>query len=347
VRHILIESGHFVAEREKVKKLESRLVSSAVNMVEAAYWLIAGDSFAQALVLFDGAIELLLKGELERVHPILIADKQSLANYDLLLTFVKDSFNRHPFGKNLHIPDIDIERTIYFGEAFDRIAKFYHPILDKWRGPLVNSLHKLRNEIVHHGGSATARGQYVSAIIEVALPFIEEFLALVTQHYPEPIRLSHLLFEWVYREVSVAQKVLNDLLRSGLPPAAYAIAPLAHHILWTNTQWPKPTDDQGTIASHGLGSWFEFDQRYKNPKGWNNVVTIDCPICGSDTREGDLIPARVLLEDEPLGRKQLVPEGFICLVCGFEINPSQKYLARHFVPPIPPETAAAFLKDIE
>ena len=47
-----------------------------------------------------------------------------------------------------------------------------------------------------------------------------------------------------------------------------------------------------------------------------------------------------------LDRRQLVSGGFICLVCGFEIDSSQKYLARHFVPPIPADTAAAFLKDI-
>lgn len=107
-----------------------------------------------------------------------------------------------------------------------------------------------------------------------------------------------------------------------------------------------PSDDEDTITTHGLSAWFELDQKYKNPKGWDNVVRVNCPICDSDTRDGDYIEARVLLEDEPLDQEQLVPEGFICLVCGFQIHPSQKYLARHFVPPIPEKTAAAFLDDI-
>lgn len=349
VRHLLVESGRFIDEKKKVRALESRLITSAVSMVEAAYWLIGGDRFTQSLVMFDGAIELLLKGELERVHPILIADKQSLAKYELLQSFVRGAFKEHPTGKKLTIPDLNIEHTIYFKDAFDRVAKLYHPNLDKWRDKLVeneNSLHNLRNEIVHYGGKAKAGGMYVSGIIEVALPFIEEFLALITQHYRKPVCLSNLLFEWVYREVGVARKVLSDLRANGLPPAEYAITPLSHHILWTNSQWPHPNDDQSSIEVSAYSSWLEFRDRQKNPEGWDAVIEVDCPICGSTTRDGDYIPARVLLEDKPLDQKQLIPEGFRCLICGFEIDPSEKYLARHFVDPIPEETADAFLKDI-
>lgn len=349
MRHILVESGHFITEYKKIEALKSRLLWSAIEMTESAYWLIAGNNYAQSLVMFDGAIELLLKGELERVHPILIADRQSLANYELLQSFVKDSFTGHLAGKHLHIPDPNIERTIHFEEAFDRTAKLYRPALDKWADQLVKnqkSLHNLRNKVVHYGRTASEQGEYVSAIIEIALPFIEEFLALVTRDDAEPIRLSHLLYEWVYREVDVAKKVLNDLRVNRLPVATYAIAPLAHHILWTNTRWPSPTDDQDTIAHEGFPPWFEYERRYKNPKGWtDNVVQIDCPICDSRTSDGEYVQARVLLEDEPLEKTQLIPEGFICLVCGFEITPSQKYLAKHFVPTIPKDTAEAFLKD--
>jgi hypothetical protein len=347
MRHILIESGHFITEYEKVKKLKSRLIWSAIKMVESAYWLVGGDNYAQALIMFDGAIELLLKGELERIHPILIADNKSLANYEFLKSFIKDSFRNHPAGKHLPIPDPDIERTIYFGEAFDRVAKLYRPTLDKWSDRLVKnpkSLHNIRNAVVHYG--VKEEGECVSAIIEIALPFIEEFLILITQDDTAPIRLSHLLYEWVYREVDVAKNVLNDLRKNSLPPAAYAIAPLAHHILWTNTRWTSPTDDQDSIACGISTPWSEYESKYKNPEGWtDNVVKIDCPICKSHTSDGEYIQARVLLEDESLDRKQLIPEGFICLVCGFRIDPSQKYLAKYFVPPIPDDTAEALLKD--
>ncbi len=330
------------------------MLLSAMSMVEAAYWLIGGNRFAQALVMLDNAIELILKAELERIHPILIADTKELGKFETLKSLLKESFLQHPIGKNLSIAEFDIERTIYFEPAFDRATELYPSLTDKWRKRLLptkggdaNSLHALRNEIVHHGGEKSAEGQYVQAIVEVALPFIEELLALITQHEPEPIRLSHFLMEWTYREVGVASAVLAELRLSGMSPAAYAIAPLAHHIVWTFTRWPKPTDDQDTIVTHGWSDWSQYADRQKCPKGWDDslVVEISCPICDSDTG-ADYVPAKVLLEDEPLEQKHLIPEGFLCYVCGLLIEPSEKYLARHFVPPIPTDVAAAYLKDI-
>jgi hypothetical protein len=132
-----------------------------------------------------------------------------------------------------------------------------------------------------------------------------------------------------------------------MPPASYAIAPLAHHIVWTYTQWPKPTDGQDSIVSYGVGDWIDYANRNKYPDSWDDelVVEVDCPICDSET-EADYIPAKVLLESDPLDQKLLVPEGFLCYICGMQIDPTQRYLAKHFVPPIPPETAARYLEDI-
>jgi len=76
------------------------------------------------------------------------------------------------------------------------------------------------------------------------------------------------------------------------------------------------------------------------------VIELECPICDSDLGDGSKVLARVLLEDNPLDQKLLVREGFLCYVCGLHIDPSQQYLARHFVPTIPPDVAANYLKDI-
>jgi hypothetical protein len=57
------------------------------------------------------------------------------------------------------------------------------------------------------------------------------------------------------------------------------------------------------------------------------------------------VPAKVLLAQESLDQKLLIPEGFLCLVCGFFIEPKRRYLAGHFVPPISEEEAVAFLED--
>jgi hypothetical protein len=248
--HLLVESGHFLAERAKVKQLNSRLLMSAVDVIEAAYWLIGGNQFAQALVMFDNAIEIVLKGELERIHRILVADTKNL-DYPALKSLLRDAFSQHPSGKDIQIPEFDIERTITFATAFDRVAEIYPIIKDRWRKRLLpdrggeeNALHALRNDIVHYGGDEAQRGQYVAAIVDVALPFLEEILALITKHEESPVSLRQLLKEWIYREVDVARAVLKDLRENGLPPAPYAVAPLAHHILWSHAM-AEPTRRPG------------------------------------------------------------------------------------------------------
>ncbi len=151
--------------------------------------------------------------------------------------------------------------------------------------------------------------------------------------------------EWIYREVDVARSVLKDLRENDSPPASYAIAPLAHHILWAHTRWPSPQDDLDSVTSSD--EWFDFANRQKYPEGWNRdlIIEVSCPICNSMSADQSYVPAKVLLENDPLDQKLLVPEGFLCHVCGFLIEPTERYLAKHFVPQIPEETAATFLKD--
>jgi hypothetical protein len=350
--HLLVESGHFLAERAKVKQLNSRLLMSAVDVIEAAYWLVGGNQFAQALVMFDNAIEIVLKGELERINPILIADTKTL-DPATLKSLLKGASGEYPSGKGIQIPDFDLERTILFATAFDRVAEIYPTIRERWRRLLLsskgakdNALHALRNDIVHYGGDEAQCGQYVAAIVEVALPFLEEILALVTQHEESPVSLRHLLKEWIYREVDVARSVLKDLRENDSPPASYALAPLAHHVLWSHTRWPSPQDDLDSVTSSD--EWFDFANRQKYPEGWNRdlIIEVSCPICNSMSADQSYVPAKVLLENDPLDQKLLVPEGFLCHVCGFLIEPRERYLAKHFVPQVPEETAAAFLKDL-
>lgn len=319
----------------------------------AAYWLIGGNRYAQALVALDSAIEPVFKGELERIHRILIADTKNLGDFRTLKSLLKDAFRQHPSGKDIPIPEFDFEKTIYFETAFDRVAELYPTITERWRRRLLptkggdeSALHALRNDIVHYGGDEGQQGQYVAAIVEVALPFLEEILTLITQHEESPVSLSRLLMEWIYREVSVAQAVLKDLRENELPPASYALAPLAHHIVWSHTQWPSPQDDLEVVT--GRDKWHDFATRQKYPKGWDSELTveIECPICGSLSPDQSYVPAKVLLQSELLDQKLLVPEGFVCFVCEFLIEPTQRYLAKHFVPKIPEETASTFLKDI-
>ena len=108
---------------------------------------------------------------------------------------------------------------------------------------------------------------------------------------------------------------------------------------------PKTTLD---VITHDLSDdWSEYAARQKYPEGWDTELTLEvnCPICGSTSPSQSYVPAKVLVEKEPLDRKLVVPEGFQCFVCGFLIAPTERYLAKHFVL-IPEETATAFLQDI-
>jgi hypothetical protein len=96
----------------------------------------------------------------------------------------------------------------------------------------------------------------------------------------------------------VARSVLKDLRENGLPPAAYAIYPLAHHILWSHTRWPSPQDDLDTVT---LGDeWYDFARRQKCPEAWNDdlILEVRCPICNSVSADQSYVPAKLLLAEE-------------------------------------------------
>ena len=83
------------------------------------------------------------------------------------------------------------------------------------------------------------------------------------------------------------------------------------------------------------------------PKGLEHRLTIDvdCPICDSRAPDGTYLRAKALINYGMLANRMLVPEGFLCFICGFKIQPEQIYLAKHFVPPIPQDVTHAFLSD--
>lgn len=349
-----VKSGFFLAERRKLVELNSRLLLSTIEYIDASLWLIGGGRLAQALVMLDNAIEVALKGELERINKILIVSTKELSNYKTLKGLLKDDFLKHPSGGNVDIPQFDIEKTIYFDEAFDRVAELYPDLKDAWRKRLTSSkdghkdsLHALRNDIVHYGGNSQSEGLYTAAIVDIAFPFLVDLFNRITGN---AVALPHLLMEWIYREIEVAQSVLRDLRNEGLTPEPYAIKTLQHHVLWTRTAWPASNDDLDTYDYGGFSDWEQYVDRQKARlfKRWDEgrVVEISCPICDSDTRDGSFVHAQVLLEDDPIDDNQLIAEGFVCFVCGLAISPKERFLARHFVGQIPEDVVTAYLKNI-
>ena len=90
----------------------------------------------------------------------------------------------------------------------------------------------------------------------------------------------------------------------------------------------EPQDDLDVVT--GRDKWHDFATRQKYPKGWDSKLTveIECPICGSLSPDQSYVPAKVLLQSELLDQKLLVTEGFVCFVCEFLIEPTQRYLAQ-------------------
>ncbi len=205
----------------------------------------------------------------------------------------------------------------------------------------------MRNDIVHYGGDPDSSARYAETIVDTALPFLEEFLRLVSKN---EVSMAYLVKEWIYREVEVARLVLRDLRNEKAPPRLYAIRPLQHHMLWTHAEWPSPVDDLKVITISGIPEWEEYIERQKKKlfKTWDEELTVEisCPVCDSQPGDGSYATAQVLLESAPLEENRLVPEGFNCFVCGLFISPKERFLARHFVGELPEDVTTEFLKDI-
>ena len=187
--------------------------------------------------MLDNAIEVSLQGELDRIHRILIANTKELNDFRTLKSLLRDAFLKHPPGGCVDIPEFDIEKTIYFDEALDRVAELYPGLRQAWRKRLTSSrgghqdsLHSLRNNIVHNGSNCEASGRYAEAIADTAFPFLEERFQRITGN---TVSLPHLLMEWIYREVEFTRLVLRDLQNEQKPPQLYAIKTLQHHVFWT------------------------------------------------------------------------------------------------------------------
>jgi transcription elongation factor Elf1 len=104
------------------------------------------------------------------------------------------------------------------------------------------------------------------------------------------------------------------------------------------------------VILSGETDWQAHVQRQKEElfKTRDDALTVEiaCPVCGSQPSDGSSVRAQVLLEDAPLYENRLVPEAFNCFVCGLEISPGERFLARHFVGDLLDDVAAAYREDI-
>jgi hypothetical protein len=192
----------------------SQLLVNCLESIDASLWLIAGNRLPQALTLLANSVEVAFKSELERIHRVLIADKSRL-DYKALKSLLRDAFLAHPRGHGLQIPTFDMERTITFAEAMDRVLELY-PMVSVWKSRLQN-LYNLRNDIVHYGATQKQDGEYTAAVATVAVPFLTSFL-----REAQNVELEKFITPGVSRELTVAGQVCDKLQAEG---ANWALGP--------------------------------------------------------------------------------------------------------------------------
>jgi hypothetical protein len=88
--------------------------------------------------MLDNAIEIALKGELDCIQRILIANTKELNDFRALKRLLRNIFLKHPSGGSVDIPEFDIEKTIYIDEASDRMAGLYPGLSQAWRKRLTS-----------------------------------------------------------------------------------------------------------------------------------------------------------------------------------------------------------------
>lgn len=307
--------GERFSELKKADSHNSLLVVSALEQLDVALWLIAGRRYAQALAAVHNVIELLFKSELEKIHVLLIAEKQHLT-YKNLKSILKNEFQKHPTGSQISIDDFDLDKSISFPEAMNR-AKDLYPFISKWEKNL-DKIRIERNDIIHYGSDKNKICDYVFYASVVGIPFIEEFLL-----ESSGIVLSKYLPDSVYRELNVAKSTCLKAKEAGKADFYYALITVGQAVIYENIEYPVPYDEDGFVEyehdkiSEAMESlWRDF--RISN----GSIVQCDCKVC-------DSIFAIAGIEEIGEGTQEEYEVYQIqCAECGLYVDESYEFLAQ-------------------
>lgn len=313
----MVQQAEHWAERkeewDKARQSLSGLALNALDQIDAALWLIAGRRFSQAITALHTAVELLLKAELEKLHPLLIANRIDFPRLKYLL---KERLPppQIPPGE---LPDID--RTIQFHDALARVCDLY-PDVRKWEKSL-QKVQRARNNVVHHhdGGDAN---KYVHLICNSALPFLEEFVSRFTG-----IDLEKLLGRDVYREIRVACRLCEELESAGWTNYWHALKTVRTVMLYRDVEFPEPFDEQGWAVDDSDREFATADSlRRELADTWQGeIIRVDCRICGSYHAYAGVDE----FDDEML--TDMDPHSLACACCGLRIERHDTGLAKvHF-----------------
>ncbi len=298
------------------------LLKSCLDSIDAALWLIAGHEYPQALSLLHNSVELALKAELAKIHPLLIADINSSRrlNYEDFKPFLKDEFSKHPQGSRLNIKDFDLDKTISFTDALSRIKEIYPELFKQWDDKL-KELQKYRNQIIHYGANAADLDQYVYVISSIAFPFLDEFL--IASHQGS---LHKLLGSEIYREMLVARRIADRLHSEMLPPQTYVLRTVILKTLWTYSYFPEPKGEEGHQTMFEKNYLLGEQAEKTIVRAWADdyFVKIICRICNGVWTFVKVQPVK----EPELG---LEPLALYCPICGLKITEEDKYLALYHV----------------
>ncbi|WP_157651450.1 hypothetical protein [Burkholderia ubonensis] len=295
-------------EWTKASHAPSKLLPNALELIDGALWLVAGGRHSHAVAALHNAVELLFKAELERIHPILVADNRQL-DYKSLKSLLKDAFQSHPHGKTLIIEDYDAEKTITFTEAHARIRDIY-PSIKKWDQKL-KILQSTRNDITHYGSNENKIDDYTFIITAIALPFLEEFLEISND-----IDLKSFIGRNVSRELEIAHKVCQEIHKSGRGNFRVALKTVQRAILYRDVEFPAPFDREGWMLDESDRHFETLASLKRELRSvWTgDIVDTECQICGNVYAVAEI---EKFDEDNP---QEAIVLSFACAVCGLDLS---------------------------
>jgi hypothetical protein len=299
-------------ERGKVSRAPSHLLRSCLDSIDAALWLIAGQRTSQSLSMLQNCIELIFKAELERIHPILIADLRNI-DYGNLKKLLREDYKKHPKGEEMIIPEFDMEKTITFSESLRRIKDLYPNTINKWL-PKLEELQKERNNITHYGTNPNNEGVYGEIVATVAFPFLEELLLTSAA-----LNLEKLILPDIYREIIVARKVYDRLKQEKLAPYHYALHTVGACLLSIYGNL-SPIHD----GEHDYNLLADKEKEIKSRWPDSYYLWTGCLLCSGGS-------AFVKVKPITKPTRLLIPTAVECSKCTLNISESDKFLAEYHI----------------
>jgi hypothetical protein len=185
-------SGNRMVERAKVHQKRSLNYANALAAFDGSILLLVAGNLVESLILFDTAVELLLRAHIEAEgrfrRPPTLAPSSPRQRMQIVRR------EAPPTRQNAGWPD--------FNDLLSGFARWAPRIARRWAHPLAQ-LHRERNDLQHAGADSVnspTETRFVQHVLDAGVPFFEDLFA------DEGIDLSACCGNW-YRELGVARRV--------------------------------------------------------------------------------------------------------------------------------------------